>query len=378
MAKPILYKKNAFDATKSTIFSYAYTGAQQFKVSLKAYDSVTSALIYSGEQTHRTLDYTLPANSLTNGKSYNIEVTVYDKDNVASETANKILIICFLTPTFSLNISNNQIINNSIYSSEITYSQITGELLDYFVINLMDLSNNVISTSGNLYPLSYQTGEKWFYLLTSLLDNTSYRIQATGKTVNGMDLSTGIINFSVEYTSPAIYSKISLENIESEASVKIQSNYIAVEGRSSPSPPTYINNEEVDLTARNSLVEFTQGYSINNNFSISLNCRNLKKTVNFLCFFNAEPDVILFDAKPEDGIFLKQMEGIFDGATKVYFVLSATNGTFKYRVVSNLLNNLIAGETYNLEIKKKNNLYSIKAKIITQRANLTKKSEVVV
>ncbi|WP_373845632.1 hypothetical protein, partial [Clostridium sp.] len=89
---------------------------------------------------------------LVNGTQYRATIAVLDKDNTESAPSSPVLFYCYTNPTFLLNISENQIINNSMFVSEITYNQIEDEPLKEFEINLFDSGMNQIFTSSTLYP----------------------------------------------------------------------------------------------------------------------------------------------------------------------------------------------------------------------------------
>lgn len=348
--KPIIFKIPAFDAAKEQIIYYTYNGSQQFSVKLKIFNNKTGQTVYENTQTTFQLQFVLPPNSIPNGKDYNAEIIVYDKDNKPSTTSDKALFTCFLTPNFRIeNIENNQLIPYSNYNLDISYSQITGELLNFYTVHLMDFGGNIIQTSQSLFPAT----DDMTYLLKGLLDNTSYQIQVIGETVNGMVIQTKPISFTVEYICPAVYSVVSLENIKREASVKVKVNIIGIDGTSFPTPPIYINNKEVDIRNPQHWVKFDKGFNIEKDFAIRIECRAMKRNS---VFFE------LSSSKQFGKITLEKWQGEFFGIEQNYIILSAKNKHFGYRAVSQPLPLLSDNELVYIDIIKSKNLYSISCK----------------
>ena len=347
ISKPILYQQSAFDATKDHEFRYSYNGNQQFKVEMIIRNNETNAIVYQNTQTTFLLKYVLLADSILNGVTYNAQIIVYDSNNNPSPPSDKILFVCFLTPEFYFsNLVNNQIIGDSILNIDIHYYQINDEPLDYYIINLMDSSGNILHSSGNLYPLI----DGMSYAITSLIDNMPYKIQSIGKTLNGMNIETEIINFSVEYIVPPSLISIRLENIPTEASIKIASNLFIIEGYSNPSPPIFINNEMVDLTDPAHWVKFDEGFNIERDFAIEIKCRQLARNTTFFK---------LSDKSNDNQITLQKWQGEFHEMEQNYIVLYATYKTLTYRITSNLIPLLADSEMITIQIRRQNNIFSI-------------------
>ena len=191
------------------------------------------------------LKHIVAANSLSNGKTYNAEIYVIDSSEIMSPVSDKIIFKCFTNPTWSFsNLIPDQIIRNSSYQIQLTYSQTEGELLNSYQISLYNSSQSLLHQSGILYNSDILS-----YSVSNLSDNRQYYVRATGKTVNGMDLDTSFIPISVNYLSPALYSLITLENQPIDGSIKISYNVQLVTGKSNTDDPTYIDSTKVDLKA---------------------------------------------------------------------------------------------------------------------------------
>lgn len=344
MPKPISYQIMPFDAKQEQDIQYVYQGDQQFSNKLVVYKSSTTQIVYEQMQVTFHLKHTIPANALINGETYEYEIIIYDRNNISSPPSDRKLLICLDTPTFTIsNLIQEQVVRNSHFNISLNYSQLQGELLNSYQVVLYDFGGKELHKSNLLYA----TGNL-DYLLTSLLDNTSYSVQATGQTVNGMDIITSKIYFTTDYLSPASFAKVSLENIHKEASVKIESNIIAIDGKSNPSPPIFINNEKVDLTLDNSCVLYDEGFSINADFAIKIDCNQISPNVTFFELSDGRNKIVL-----------QKWGGVFDEVYQNYFVLYIVNKFYRTRVVSELTSIIPDEEEITLTIRKIKNLYSV-------------------
>jgi hypothetical protein len=347
MAQPILYSISAFDKIKEQTFKFSYSGNQAYKNRLVIRNNVTNAVVYDNVQTTFKLQHDLPANTLTNGIIYNACLSVIDGNNVETTLSDAILFYCFTTPTFAFtNVILNQVIENSTYTVILKYSQVENELLNEYQIILYDQTMSQVFTSGVKYEtINLQA------VLINLEDNHQYFIQATGKTLNGMFVNTGVIPISVDYLSPITFSTISLENQSSEGNIKISANMYSILGKSNPDPATFINNESVDLKANGSWVKFDDNFLINKNFTLQCIGRNFSDFSEILTLSNG-------NLKLE----IKYMKGKFDGSTvdKVFLILRAYNSLTNYELISNYINVPNLDTWLSIWVRHIDNVYELK------------------
>lgn len=346
MASPILLQIKAFDSSTEQKFYFTYSGNQTVKNHLKIYKNSDSSLVYDQIQSTFQTYHTVSANTLTNGIQYYAIISSIDVNNNETTFSSPVLFYCYTTPTFLLNITENQIIQSSTYQVEITYSQIENELLKEFEINLYDSNLSQIFTTDVLYPSNTTSAT-----ISSLISNSQYNIRATGITMEGTELDTGYIKFSVTYIQPTFFSQVELTNLPHQAMVRIKSNMISVEGKSNPSPPTYINNEKVDLTTNGSYVVFDSGFSVTGNFTRE----KLIEKINSYAVIDELNN-------GTDKIKITQMIGKFAGDTEnqVYCVLTASNSISNYRICSNRLPLPTDNQQIYVIYQRINNLYDIK------------------
>ena len=282
LSKPQLYidASYAFDARYEREFKYLWPSGNNQSVAntLIIRDNETNTIVYNTKQETLLLKHVLPANTLQNGKTYNVCIQVFDRDNNASELSDTLIFKCYTTPTLSLNIVNEQVIRSSSYLFLVSYNQIEGEELQYYSLELYD---------GNKQRL-YNTGAKYNIeagiTLSDFTDNTSYYIKAYGQTINHMEIETDFILFHVEYIKPELYSYMTVENRELYGDIQFTSFLVSIEGKGVNGEPTYIDGDYVD-TVNGTDIRFDDNFSINNGL-ISLVGRNFKINEPFLIMKN--------------------------------------------------------------------------------------------
>lgn len=349
MIKPVLQQISAFDKNNSCHFNFDYYGNQPVKNKLIIKNNETNSIVYNKTQETLQSYHMLPPDTLINGNIYNAQISIFDENNIESELSNVIVFYCLSTPLFSfLNLSTaaNQI-QNSNYELQLKYLQSENEPLNYYKIILYDYSQNEISSSGNLYNTNNLE-----YVLSGLTNNTQYYVQAVGKTLNGINLDTGLIHITVRYTSPSVFSLIQLENLPFEASVKITSSFIKIIGKSN-TEPVFINNKKVNLTQEGNYIEFDKGFNISDNFTLEMLISDLK-----------DYSVFYEHSNGNNKMELKYMRGKFDGYENEvgYIILRIYNDLTNYVILSNYITISDSNDNIYIFIKKINGLCDIKIK----------------
>ena len=114
-------------------------------------------------------------------------------------------------------------------------------------------------------PLYLQVGVKFVgssnppptiltYEFGGFTDNTVYYIKGFGSTINGTSIETPLTSITVKYIQPNIFAIVELSQNCTGGYVTVKSNMANIEGTSNPTPPTYIDDEAVDLTQEGSWV----------------------------------------------------------------------------------------------------------------------------
>ena len=271
---------------------------QSIKNRLTIYDNENNVIYNEIQETFR-LNHELPANVLENGKTYNCDITAYfldgnEEKSITSGVNSRITIYCFTTPVWKFkDFETNKIINNSTLTLELEYEQIEDEKINEYKVTLYNSNMTSLWNSGNLfYPISSVE-------ISGLADNNMYYIRAEGNTVNKFDIDTGYIPFSITYDKILLNQVINLDNIKDDATVKITSNVIIINGKSVPNNPKYIENKHIDLREQNNSVVFDEDFSLNNDFIIELYGYGFKQNKSFLVMGDKQNEINLFWRKNE-------------------------------------------------------------------------------
>lgn len=349
MGQPILYQIRAWDAITEGVISFSYVGNQAFKNQVIIRINETNVVVY--DQTHTTfqLKHTIAANTLQNNTCYNIQLRVFDKDDTPSPWSKTEVFYCFSSAIFKFSgIEQNQMVNCSSLETHLIYEQ-PHDPINYYQFFLYDEQKTKIAQSSMLY------GDSLKYVYSGLEDKKIYYIRATGETINLVPLDTGYIAIAVSYSTPSYYAMVELTNVHDQGMIRIHSNMVSVEGTSNPSPPKFVD-KKVDLVEKNSWVKFDRGYEINGNFTAQLDVTQLIQNNTCLVFVGANNTRIVVEYK------YGQKEGLHNN--EAYFKLNVETSNLTYVLYSNYIPVQIAdNEQVNLWIRKKNNLYEIKAVI---------------
>lgn len=342
MIRPNLHKASAFDSLLGNKFTFTYSGNQAVKNELIIRDNITNEVVYQEIIQSLQLFHVLSPAVLQNGESYNAQIRVYDIDNNVSDWSNTIVFVCLKTPYFNFsNLTPNQIIQSSSYDLVLDYQQENNEPLN--------VSRFVLYCGGaEIYNSGAKHGNNLLSnTINGLEDNTHYQIRATGETLNGLIVDTGLISFSVDYIEPSLFAIVDLENLCHAGEIRIQSNIKSIIGTSTPDLPEY-DNSRVVLTQIGSWVKFDEGFSIKNDFTLQI------KGNAFIDY-----STILVMTNDKSKIELIYMIGTFNGYECAYFVLKANNKITNYYQTSNYIDIPDKIDELYITIHKANQTYQI-------------------
>ena len=302
LTTPILYSVNAFDAQNSFIFQFASIGGSQVVANtLTIKDNATLTTIYSATQTTFKFEHILPANTLTNGTYYQATLTTKDAQGNESNASAPIQFYCYSQPMFEIsNMPSGNVITNSSYAFTVTYNQAQGEILNAYVFNLYSASGALISTSNTLYNTDTSLPLNISYLFSGFEDNASYSIEVTGVTANGTQITTGRIPFTTAYTKPDMFSFLFLTNNCKGGYITIRSNVVGIDGIANPEPPVFIDNQEVDLRASGSYIEWIEGYTVTDDWTLRIWGRDFTPNSEIFRFSNTNGDIITIEYCADD------------------------------------------------------------------------------
>lgn len=356
LTRPTLISVPSFDATQPYTFTFtAQSGSAQIVANkLVIRNQTDNTVVYDEKQETFKYEHVVNANELINGTYYNAVVSVFDVDDNQSPTSIPIQFWCYSTPNIMFtNIPASNIITNASFNFTFTYAQNEGEALNSYVVNLYNAFQSQIATSGVIYA---QTGTPPYdgsYLFAGFEDNTVYYIEIVGTTVNGAIVSTGQIQFTVKYSQPDLFTLVELTNNCEEGYITLKSNIVIIEGTSNPDPPTYINDQEVDLTEDGSWVEWNNGYSISGDFLTRLWFRSPNPYTQIMQFSNAQGQTITMN-------YMLGYENVDapDLQSYIEVYVQSIDG-MEYYIYSNYIDTLPDTSYYNVWLTRVNGIYQL-------------------
>lgn len=353
MSIPIITLFKTFDATKDFTVIFSYNGSQVFENQITVRDNVTNVVIYQHKVESLQLNAIIPADTLTNGTQYNCYINVFDEDGKISDNSETVVFTCHKTPIISIDVSANQIIKNSYLTVNVSYTTVDNELLNYWKLRLYDSGDVLIRETDEF--LATQTMQT---IINGLENNASYRLEVIGTTVDNMEVSTGKIPIAVTYKQPDIFNKLELINLPEDGEIKVDSHLIAIEGKSLPSPPSYINNTEIDLSKYCKYILDDHDYATNGN-SVNISIVGYKGIVNQCCATARLPQKM--NMSPDNPISIRGVNSVtIDNAVNVDAknllsnsadcVVNANNANYTRFDITNIPLN--KGTTYTFSIDK--------------------------
>ena len=267
LTQPIINPIAAFDATQNYVVAFlAIGGAQVVGNRIVISDNQTGKTVYDNRVITMQLAHTIPANTLTNGGYYNVVIYTIDSANNFSQASVPVPFYCYSQPTLTINnIPASSTIENGTYTFQGSYAQQENEILNSYQFILYDSNKTVLSQSDVIY---YSSNNSLSYTFVGMSNDTSYYIELKGQTVNNTEITTGLLYFTVRYSQPASFAIVDLVNDCENGFIQISSNIVAIDGKSNPEPPIYIDDKEVDLREPDSWVRWDEGFNIKDDFTM--------------------------------------------------------------------------------------------------------------
>lgn len=267
LTQPIINPIAAFDATQNHVVTFlAIGGAQVVGNRIVISDNQTGETVYDNRVITMQLAHTIPANTLTNGGYYNVVIYTIDSANNFSQASVPVPFYCYSQPTLTINnIPASSTIENGTYTFQGSYAQQENEILNSYQFILYDSNKTVLSQSDVIY---YSSNNSLSYTFVGMSNDTSYYIELKGQTVNNTEITTGLLYFTVRYSQPASFAIVDLVNDCENGFIQISSNIVAIDGKSNPEPPIYIDDKEVDLREPDSWVRWDEGFNIKDDFTM--------------------------------------------------------------------------------------------------------------
>lgn len=261
--KAIINNIPAFDVTEGTTGSFV-TNSYITGFDLIIMDKTNTTKICDDIEVRESVNvFTIPANiGLINGESYLLYIKTYEKDG-REFTSDPMIIKCFSTPIFNINVPNDYILTGTTFNVGIEYSQKENEYLNYYYIIAKDENNNTVFTSDYIYNIDKDVE------INDLQDNSTYILYAYGKTVNGMKVEHSI-QINTSFIKNEAFTMLRGENNYKNASVDLNiSIKNALYRFGNPNNVEYIeSNGDKAINLNNNTLEYYDGFVIDGDFSI--------------------------------------------------------------------------------------------------------------
>jgi hypothetical protein len=275
---PINNQVGNFDATKDKIFSFYVNGGDQVvKNKLTIRNNSTSETIY--ENTIETYDFqqTVPANTLTNGVTYNFYFTAYNSVGVSNTArSSPILFTCYNSPEIKIsNLIDGQTIDTSSFDFTIYYNQEQENKINEINVYLYDNNGDIISSKT--FTSQYNPPLTLTYSYDGFENNKTYKIKASVSTMNGMTETTDLISFNIDYDSTDVYSVLDIERNNEKGYNIIKNNFKSVLGTSykdykynAEIPYVNVDGEIYADFTQNNYLEYFNNFTISKNFIFTM------------------------------------------------------------------------------------------------------------
>lgn len=322
------------DAHEVNRISWRVTGDISVAFSVKIYSNENQKLVFDSQKINSFATYyDLPANTLQNGKEYQIRVTIWN-DKGHSTTSDFEVFQTSSRPV--VNIEVPDVINSPSFVFTANYHQDEDVPMRHYEFYLYNKDGVAIDHSGIRIDGQLQ------YEVSNLTSEETYYIEVIVTSDKGLRNTSGKIEFFVQYTQPQIYVNLTARNIE-KGGIELTWDVIQIIGISDCIEVIYIDNEKVDLTDGCS-VTFDEGFSVKRNITVDIWIENPKRYVNLI-------ELIGINGK----IFLQYWDD------NRFHLIKVVNN-----IRSHYVSNELVGNKFKLRITQDNTHMSIAGEVITE------------
>ena len=358
LSTPSLYPIAAFDATSAHTVLFTVSGGDQVVANrLLIKKNSDLSIVYNQTVESYAFNHTIPANILTNGTYYVAQIKTYGaNDDITSEEegspwSSAIPFYCYTTPILTwTNQPTSSIVEESNYIFQFSYTQIEGEQLYSYVINLYNNNQTLVNTSGTKYVSGTPS---LIHEIFGLEDDKMYYIEINGATVNNTQISSGKILFFVNYYEPYSQQIFEAKNDACNGWITITNNPVVVVSESYPSPPNYVkNNTAVSIKQDGDYVEWS---SIHQSGDFCIRIWGYEFNSNKKIFTYAKNNILY-------NLTLFRRDGYNYGSNvlQTYYELQVqVNDTQPYFIYSNYINQPLDSDKIFICIKRIRDIYSL-------------------
>lgn len=267
----------AFDASNSQLFSFTVQGGDQVVANrLVIKDNSNQLTVYNEKIVAYSYAHTLPANKLSNSKTYTFQFFTYNVNDDESSGSSPILFKTYASPTLTFTnlptpSETTHIIESASWNAICQYSQVGGEAINFLNVYLYDTNYQQLDFAQ--YTISdaestTSTTATFSHTFANLIDDETYYIRAVAETINNTVVNTGYIPIQVNYEYEGNYYHIQATNYANGGYVKILNNITEVDGNiydinGQLSNPIFLSDSYLLLEHGDEL-NYLEGYQISN------------------------------------------------------------------------------------------------------------------
>lgn len=285
MAKPIIGTLKPIDALLDSTIKFSWSGKRAYSNRLVVYNNTDLSVAFDDTVATYKFEHTIPANTLKNGNQYVIEVYVTDMYGETSAASNKVSLYTAETPTFQF-ADTPWLIDSSIYTANIRFHSNDWEELSQYKFYLYDVNKKLLHETDSIFLDETETVS---YTYRSLINDSIYYIRATGVTVSGLELDTGMREINVKYENQATYSRVYAENLPDIGCIKVSSNLIIIQYNGDQE----FNYQDGMIDLRGSSIFYDNGFMLDDDFTVVIRGKYLWHEGILFMMSNGQYDITL-------------------------------------------------------------------------------------
>lgn len=336
--KPSIKKITPFDAEFDHEIEFSWNGNRCYSNKIVIYDAETLAEVFNDKtpNNYYSLSHLIPSGTLTNGKRYIVQCSVFDHENIESDVSDKYYFYVFSDPTFTFNVKDGDTITSPSVETKVTYFQREYEDINMYRFYLYNSTKSLIFSSNEMYDRNALN-----YMYKGLENNTLYYVRCIGATVNGIPLDTGYISFFVSYENANVYARFFAENDSQNGGIKYKTNFLIVQYNGKETFE-YVDGK---INLKNKSLYYDEGFKIDKDFKVIIVGDN---------FYNN--DSVIFSAKNE--IYKITLKSYIYDDLSLRFRLEVQNGLDEYLLYSDH-QNILSNTKLKITIMRKDDLYGL-------------------
>lgn len=265
---PSLVNIRVFDPNYDYSVDFFYTGNQSVKNRAIITDNDTYEVVYDNIETTLKLSHTIPSGTLTVGKTYTIQIQVFDINGNSSNLSDEVLFSCYTTPLFTLSNLNNEGIHRSAsIALDLLFSQLEGDTLKLYQYYMYDYNKSLITSTS-----VYYTEDNLQYSFYGLENNRTYYFRCIGESTQGFSLDTGYLQVDVVYNTIPANVLFQLENHHNKGYISLTTNMIVIGYELENDNYKF---EDGALTLWDNSLTYNSGFTIEGDFILFLEAKKL-------------------------------------------------------------------------------------------------------